>query len=241
MIKAGKKYLQYSSFFTVIFFHQGLFAQIASASDQKKETSRQKVDPGNPVMIANSLKCFDNIDKNSLYSITLCADVPKNDRPDKMLFAQEPGHVFLIFTKSNGADSVNFVFGFYPLKPVFIFFLGYVKSSVHENSGREYDASIKKELNADDFSALLRTAVGLSRKKYHLRKYNCYDYALELFNSIPGGEKIPVHHLRLNFLAGRFGSPCGLYQDLKLMKEKKPELSSQIFIGNRQAPQGCKI
>src|SRR5262245_31766579 len=72
--------------------------------------------------LANTLACFSPLESTAVYSISLCADIPDDNHPDKVYIHQEPGHVFLVLEKR---DSVNIaekraslVFGFYPRRPV---------------------------------------------------------------------------------------------------------------------------
>jgi hypothetical protein len=105
-------------------------------------------------------------------------------------------------------------FGFYPRVPVTCLFKR-VRSKIMDNSNREYNASLEKKLTMEEFALLMEKCKELSKKKYDLKKFNCYEYALEVFNSLPGIEKLPVSNVKFPFILGRGGSPCGLYRDLK--------------------------
>ena len=59
------------------------------------------------------------------------------------------------------------------------------------NDDREYNASLEKKLTMEEFVLVLEKCKELSKKKYDLKKFNCYEYALEVFNSLPGIERLP--------------------------------------------------
>lgn len=150
------------------------------------------------------------------YSVTVCADLPVNNNPKCVYKKGEPGHVFLILSKKNPltAEVITRSFGFYPRVAV-TFLVKKVRSKILDNSNREYDASVEKKLTPEEFAIILEKCKELSKKKYNLKKYNCYEYVLEVFNSLPGIEKLPVTKVKFPFIFGRGGSPCGLYSDLK--------------------------
>jgi len=72
--------------------------------------------------------------------------------------------------------------------------------------------------------------MGTYAKKYNLNKYNCYDYALELYNSIPGTEALPTLKVKFPFKFGRGGSPCGLYKVLKELSSSAHGLNVGIVM-----------
>ena len=87
-----------------------------------------------------------------------------------------------------------------------------------------------------EFKYVLQRSQQLARKKYNLNKFNCYDYVIEIFNSLPGIEKLPVTHLKFPFIFGSGGTPCGLYRDLKRLKDEHSVWASNIQFGNFYAP-----
>ena len=173
----------------------------------------------------NRFNSFFPLDNRAQYSIELCADVPDNNHPEKVYVKKETGHVFLILRKINPviSDTISQVFGFYPRRPASSVLFKNVRSEILDNGNREYDISILKELTVADFEEVLHKATGLADKKYNLNKFNCYDYAVEIYNSIPGIEKIPVSHINFPFIAGKGGSPCGLFKDLQNIKKINKE------------------
>lgn len=162
------------------------------------------------------LQIFYPLHNSSEYSVTICADLPDNNNPKCVYKKGEPGHVFLILSKQNPvtAEVITKSFGFYPRVPVSCLFKQ-VRSVIHDNSNREYDASIEKKLTKEEFAGMLEKCKELAKKKYNLNRYNCYDYVLEVFNSLPGIEKLPFTKVKFPFIFGKGGSPCGLYSDLK--------------------------
>lgn len=184
---------------------------------------------------------FGNISDNDSYWVTLCADVPDNNRPHKPYYKDACGHVFLIFTKiSSSNDTTCSSFGYYPLHPDFSIFPLNIKSEIRDNSGREFDVKIEKKVNAAEFITLLETSVKSCIRKYNLKKYNCYDYALEVFNTIMK-EKIPNHHIHLPLWIGKGGSPCSLYNDLEKMKLLGTPDETIITFGSLKSPKSKTI
>ena len=156
-----------------------------------------------------------------------------NNRPRKLHVRSKPGHVFLIIEKSvqRSASCVRQVFGFYPAKERASLFGGDIAGRIEDNSNREYNASLSTELSVSAFRVFLSQAELLAKRKYNLRRFNCYDFVLEVFNAIPEIQKIPVSHIRLPYLLGRAGSPCGLYRDLVQLKSGKSSWAPFIRIG----------
>ena len=183
------------------------------------------------------LQIFYPIENSAEYSVTICADLPDNNNPNRVYRKGEPGHVFLIlskFDRSTG-DLITRSFGFYPRVAVSCLFKK-VRSKILDNSNREYDAAIEKKLTNDEFALLLDKCIEFSKKKYNLKKYNCYEYVLEVFNSISGIEKLPVTKVKFPFIFGRGGSPCGLYSDLKKLVATGTSLAPFIRFGLFKSP-----
>jgi len=183
---------------------------------------------------------FGELTNSAVYTITLCGDLPDNDHPERVHVKQEPGHVFIIFEKKDSFSTCSFAFGFYPLNPFASLVFKNVRSKILENYSREYEVSISKTLTPGAFQLLLQKAKELSSKKYDLRKYNCYDFALEVFNSIPNIEKLPLSKTKFPFIFGRGGSPCCLYKDLKTLKEQNGFWKDAIQIGHFKSAVACK-
>jgi len=190
-----------------------------------------------PLTLQQRLQVFYPIENNAVYSVTVCADLPVNNNPACVFKKGEPGHVFLILYKHNllTGEVVTRSFGFYPRLPVSCLFKK-TRSKILDNSDPEYDASVEKELTPAEFELLLQKCMECSRKKYNLKKYNCYDYVLEVFNSIPGIEKLPVSYVKFPFIFGRGGSPCGLYRDLKNLVGTDSSWAPNIKFGEFKSP-----
>jgi hypothetical protein len=110
------------------------------------------------------------------------------------------------------------VFGFYPFKGLPTLFDRNVKSIVKDNSGRDYDVQISRSLSADEFNTVLQKSIAYAQHSYHLNKYNCYDYAVLIYNSIAGQDTVPLTTVKYPFIFGRGGSPVSIYNDLKMMQ-----------------------
>ncbi|HLO37701.1 MAG TPA: hypothetical protein VK173_04380, partial [Lacibacter sp.] len=186
--------------------------------------------------LRKAFQCFGKLDSTAAYSITLCADVPDNSSPLKPLKGDETGHVFVILTKRTASTSVSRSFGFYPKHMLFTVFVHRSKSKIADNGGRVYDIAITEKIDAQQFAQLLEYAIELSYLKYHLKKNNCYHYALALFNFV-SEVKLKTKHIRLPFLFGKGGSPCGLYSELMKMKKNNPSAVEQIIHGSFTSPE----
>lgn len=186
--------------------------------------------------LIKAFQCFGQLENNATYSITLCADVPDNDFPLKPLKGDETGHVFVILTKRTAAASVSKSFGFYPRHILFTVFVHRSRSKIGDNDGRVYDIAITEEIDAQQFAKLLEYAIELSFRKYHIKKNNCYHYALALFNFV-SEEKLKTTHIRLPFLFGKGGSPCGLYDELMKMAKNNPSAVERITRGSFISPE----
>lgn len=175
---------------------------------------------------------------DTIYRIRLCADVPDNQHPDRVYYKGEPGHVFLVLERSNNTSqwSESIVWGFYPVKPVSCLLFRKTRSRLVDNSQRSYDASIEKQITKDDFLQIVSQAVWLSKKKYHINRYNCYHYAVELFNLVATGTRLPVNAIKFPFPFGRGGSPCVLYRDLQTLKKENGPLAYMIHMEPGEAP-----
>jgi hypothetical protein len=181
---------------------------------------------------------FTPLATNEIYRISIAADVPDDLRPHKVYVKKEPGHVFLILEQIDtlSGEGRSMVWGFYPERPVSSVFLRNVRCEFNDNSGRTYDVSVTRQLTDSAFKIVREKAISLGTRKYSLNKYNCYDYAVEVFNSIPGLAKIPVTHVKFPFIFGRGGSPCGLYADLKALKDSAISWADDIVFGSFTAP-----
>ncbi len=187
--------------------------------------------------LSQRLQEFYPLEADAEYSITVCGNVPDNQNPGRVFKKGEPGHVFLILRKKESltGNEKYCSFGFYPIFPVSCI-VKKVRSEIHDNSNTEYDVCFERKLNSLEFTALLQNALRLSKKKYDLTKYNCYDYALQVYNDIPGMEPLPVSKVKLPFIFGKGGSPCGLYSDFQLLISEGSPLSAYISFGAFTSP-----
>jgi hypothetical protein len=228
-----KRSLERNLFLICLVFHS-----LTSHSQNRsvKVNQREEEFLSYPVNIADELEIFHSGDTNAAYRILLCADIPNDKKPWRVARGQQTGHVFLVLQKTTAADTVNKVFGFYPKKGLPTLFFKKIKSTIKDNSKRVYDTDITKELSAAEFDLVLAKSIFYAQQIYHINKFNCYDYALEIFNSIAGKETLPVSHVRFPFIYGKGGSPCSLYKDLKKLKESNSFWAPYIRFGNLTAP-----
>jgi hypothetical protein len=186
------------------------------------------------------LNTFSNASESVTYFLTLAADIPDNNNPGKVLFQKEPGHVFLILTKKDSVSggSQSMVWGFYPRRPLSSIFLKRVKSELRDNGNREYNISITCRLTADGLDSLRSAAVALSFKKYDLNRFNCYDYAVNLFNAVQKQLTVPVSYMRFPLVLGKGGTPCSLYKDIAEMAPSALPVGFTVQTGVFYAPSG---
>jgi len=176
-------------------------------------------------------------DSNSIYSIKLCADVPYNKNPAKVLFRKQPGHVFVILSQQPlQGETVSEVFGFYPIRPASVILFKNVKSQLRSNTDREYDAEVNMQVSSNTFFAILDSSLIFARKKYNLNRYNCYDYGLQLFNIAIPTNPIKSQYVKFPFIWGKGGSPTGLYHALRELKETDSIWAQRIRFGSLRAP-----
>ena len=199
------------------------------------------ITPSLPIVLEKELEVFNNDNQHAVFRITIGADVPNNKKPMRLMYNQETGHVFLILQKIDTAtgDTIHKVFGFYPHKQrLSIFFKREVASTVKDNSGREHDIELSKILTQEQFESVMKLSVLYSKKKYNLNNFNCYDYALQIFNSVAGPDTLPVMYRRFA-LFGKGGTPCSIYK--YLMQQKTDTLQgAYIHVGNLKAPVSTK-
>jgi len=225
--------------FNRFLFSLGLaFVSLVSYSQHRAVKSNQV---GNdffayPINIGDELEIFNNRDRNAVYRISLCADVPNNNKPWRVALQHQTGHVFLILQKINSADTISEVFGFYPKKGLPTLFFKKIKSKIKDNSKRAYDVEIAKEVSAEEFDSILTKSILYAQRVYHINKFNCYDYALEIFNSVARQDPLPSTHVRFPFIFGKGGSPCSVYRDLKKLKESDAFWAPFIRFGDLVAP-----
>lgn len=211
------------------------------ASDTSSSAARAVASLGEAgKKLSTRFKAFDSIQGLAGYELLLCADIPDNTNPDRVHVKDETGHVFIILSKFAGADTAHIVFGFYPRRPASSILFKNVRCEILDNGNREYDVHIRRALNAEEFALLTETALALTSKKYNLNKYNCYDYALELVNILPGVEKLQPRHIKFPFIFGRGGSPCALYRDLEKLKSGESYWSPYINFGSFKSPRSRK-
>jgi len=190
------------------------------------------------INIGRELKCFNKEITDASYSISLCADVPYNKKPYKVAHHQQTGHVFLVLKKINplNQDTISQVFGFYPKKGLPTLFFKTIKSVIKDNSRREHDAAITRQLTKAEFDTVIAKSVSFSKNIYHINKYNCYEYALFIFNAVADSDTVPFTHVRFPFIFGWGGSPVGLYKDLERIKQNGSSLAASIQFGDFLAP-----
>lgn len=201
------------------------------------------ITPSTTILLEKEFSVFENFNSNAQYRISIGADVPNNKKPSQLIYQMESGHVFIILEKFDTVkkDTIHKVFGFYPSRQgIILFFKKEVKARVKDNSRREYDIELSKLLSEEQFKTALHLSLQYSRRRYHLNKFNCYDYALDIFNAVAGTEPLPLIHTSFIFF-GKGGSPCTFYKYLKQQKETNAVWAPNIRLGNLVAPVSTTI
>lgn len=197
--------------------------------------------PSSPISLEKELEVFNTDNLHAVYRITIGADVPNNKKPMRLMYNQETGHVFLILQKINSVtgDTIHKVFGFYPHKQqLSIFFKREVRSTIKDNSSREHDIELSRILTQEQFESVLKLSVQYSQKKYNLNTFNCYDFALKIFNSVAGTDTLPVMYRKFA-LFGNGGTPCTIYKYL-MEQQTNAAWHPYILAGNLIAPVSTK-
>lgn len=203
----------------------------------KKGLVKAEILPAQKVDIEEHLRVFNDSLDASAYIISVCADVPYNKKPHKVAYKQQTGHVFLVLQKIRATgDTIQRVFGYYPKKGLPTLLFKTIKSCIKDNSTREYDTKISRMLTRQQFDTVLTRAISLSRRTYHINKFNCYDYAVGVFNAVSPDNPLPVRYVRFPFPFGKGGSPCSVYKDFKKMKETGAFWAGNIEVETTMAP-----
>lgn len=222
---------------SVVFLCLALTCMDVTGQAKAKKQSARSPQPAIPVNIREHLRVFDNRTPGDNYRMSLCADVPDNKKPLRIARQQETGHVFIILQKIGaGNDTSNRVFGFYPKNGLQTLFFKRTKSVIKDNSLREYDVEISRELTAAQFDTVMSRAIALGTKRYHMNRFNCYDYAMGIFNSVAGEHPLPVVHVRFPFIFGRGGSPCSVYKSFRQLIDTSSVWRSSIVFDELVAP-----
>ncbi len=185
-----------------------------------------------PIDLLKYLNCFTQIsDLGATYSIKICAQLPIDNDPSKILNDLATGHAFLTATKTNGSLSMTQNFGFYPESGIKSLNLSPVPSKIGDNDFTKYNASLTISATYDEFSTFMQTAINLSTRSYDLNNYNCTNYALDCFNSIrPSNNKLFVQDYIYNGINYKT-TPNELYRTLdNKIKIGDPE-SSNVDMG----------
>ena len=170
----------------------GSSSQSSSSSDNHTDYyANIENSPNKPgIDLGAWLKCFTDIpDAGASCSITICADLPVDDDPtaNVNLYNGATGHCFMQLKKTNGAQSVTQVIGFTAQDPLAAIVHGdeFVPGKLVDNANHKYDASITMNTSADGFNHALEQMKTMSNNlAYSITRFDCLDFALDVFNSI---------------------------------------------------------
>ncbi|MEI6949639.1 hypothetical protein V9K67_20800 [Paraflavisolibacter sp. H34] len=192
----------------------------------------ETVEDKKAIDILSYLKCFAAIpDMGATYSMEILVDIPVDNRPDMAFDWKEraPGHTFLKLQKSNGRQTVQQYFGFYPVVGWLSIATSVpVRAKFVDNGSHEFNASLTMGLDGKKFQNVLNLIQRLARfAKYDLDGYNCTDFALQVFNSVRSPEKqlyISKRHIPGVVGGNGTNTPNELYRRLQYMNVyKDPE------------------
>ena len=196
---------------------------------------------GNPsINLQKYINCFNAIpNAGATCTIKICADLPHNTEPDELVNDNmEPGHAFLIMTKTNGNQTVTQTFGFYPAIGKKSIFSSPVTSTIVDDGKQgfehEYNASMIMNISVSNFNLTLSLATTAASLKYDLDGFNCADFALTCFNF---NRNVPIAVPDWQIINKNYGTtPNGLYKKLQEMKAANGPEASSIQIGTFNAP-----
>jgi hypothetical protein len=190
------------------------------------------------IKVEDYLKCFATIpDAGATCSIEILSDIPVDNDPNKFFNwnTGSPGHTFLQIRKSNGSQIVSQNIGFYPeqgwktmLTPA------PVTGKFVDNGEHEFNASLKRNLTPDQLKGIIIEIESLAKNiKYDIDEYNCTDFALEVFNSVPFSTplEIPKYNIPGGMAPNGTSTPQGLYQKLKNMRQAGQEYNNITIPG----------
>lgn len=174
--------------------------------------------------IEKYLNCFSGIpDQGAICSIEIFTDIPVDSDPGKLFNWQtrSPGHTFLQLKKSNpdGTQVVMQNIGFYPQENwKNILDANPVDAKLVDDGGHEFNASLRMDVNLNQFSSALGKIKELSTMKYDMDEFNCTDFALEVFNYIRTPLTIPQYAIPGGIGTNASNTPQGLFVKLRDMK-----------------------
>jgi hypothetical protein len=198
----------------------------------------EPVEKRDAIDVTKYLKCFSNIpDSGSTCSIEILTDIPVDNDPDKFFNwnTGSPGHTFLQIKKSNGSQSVSQNIGFYPEQGwKTLLTTAPVKGKFVDNGWHEFNASLKRDISADQLKSVVTEIESLAKSvQYDIDDYNCTDFALQVFNSVPYSTplEIPKYNIPGGMAPNGTNTPQGLYQKLKNMRQAGQEYNNITIPG----------
>jgi hypothetical protein len=199
--------------------------QVEPIEDPPIYVDFEPVENRDAIDIAKYLKCFSNIpDAGSTCSIEILSDIPVDNQPDKFFdwTTGSPGHTFLHLKKANGEQVASQYIGFYPSTEWKTIVYTPVEGKFADNSNHEFNASLKRDVNPSQLQVAINKIQDLSKTvKYDVDDYNCTDFSLDVFNSVPNVNPlvIPKFSIPLGGFQHTTSTPQGVYIKLKAMKE----------------------
>ena len=180
-------------------------------------------DANTAIDIRKFMNCFTAIpDAGATCSIEILSDIPVDGSPSNFFNWEtgSPGHTFIKMNKSNGSQSVQQIFGWYPQS-------GYkvglttapVTGKFVDNAQHEFNASYTVNLTPAQFQAAVTRVLYLANFiRYDIDEYNCTDFALDVFNDAVSPTQrldIPKYDIPGGMAPTGTNTPNGLYQKLQ--------------------------
>ena len=103
------------------------------SQDKKTQKQTTRIESTKSVRITAIAAAFYPVSENAAYTVSVCADLPVNDKPHHVFKNGEPGHVFFTLRKTDTLSGYTITrsFGFYPKNAV-TFLVKKVRSELRE-------------------------------------------------------------------------------------------------------------
>lgn len=170
---------------------------------------REIVDsPDDPIDdMAAFLDCFDSSGQTT---VTIYADQPDPDNPDRDHWMGDVGHAFI--TIEQGGNRVSY--GFYPESGWGLF--GSTTGVMGNDQSHGYDVSISTTVSGAILTDLMNLSITFAESSYNLQSSNCTNFVVQAANLV--GFDIPIDQCIGSYGVGQSGaSPARLGQFMRDM------------------------
>ncbi len=174
-----------------------------------------------PIELNDIIKCFETTgNENGYHDITIYVNQPVANS-NQINVGAYAGHTFIGITQSiNGNITTQFI-GFYPEEENVSPNNPTVIGGFYDDSGQEYDVSLRVELTPNQFNSIIQYLDDISPEDYYteydLNEFNCSDFGLTAFNL--SGSNVPDSTAEwggeYGYNLGQGTSPALLGQDIR--------------------------